>query len=96
MGTHQMISQQPHFTLLPSVRGWSYFLWFGTRVRSWGKKDNEILRLRCVRNDTWVEGGGWVPAPRLHGGRISTRGQREGDGMRLGWVRGMGVVEGGR
>ena len=22
--------------------------------------------------------GGWVPAPRLHGGRISTRGRREG------------------
>ena len=30
-------------------------------------------------NDMWVEKEGWVPASRLHGGRISTRGQREGE-----------------
>ena len=27
---------------------------------------------------------GWVPAPRLHGGKISTRGQGEGMGARAG------------
>ena len=46
--------------------------------------------LRCARKDIWVEEGGWVPAPRLHGGRISTRGQRVGEGARPnegeGWV----------
>ena len=30
-------------------------------------------------NDMWVQNG-WVPAPRLHGGRLSTRGKG-------GWVR---------
>ena len=41
---------------------------------------------RAVREQAptrWLSDGsqGWVPAPRLHGGRISTRGQRgEGDG----------------
>ena len=31
---------------------------------------------------------GWVPAPRLHGGRISTRGQGKGDGNN-GWGEGV-------
>ena len=39
---------------------------------------------RAVREQAptrWLSDGweGWVPAPRLHGGRISTRGQREGE-----------------
>ena len=48
---------------------------------------NEIPRPRCatlgmtcggVVVGMTCGGRGWVPAPRLHGGRISTRGQREG------------------
>ena len=48
---------------------------------------NEIPRLRCATLGMTCGGAlvgmtcggrGWVPAPRLHGGRISTRGQREG------------------
>ena len=42
----------------------------------------EIPRLRfaALRMTCGGEEVGWVPAPRLHGGRISTRGQRGGAG----------------
>ena len=57
----------------------------GRRAR--GREDDEIPRLRCAALGMTCGGAlvgmtcggrGWVPAPRLHGGRISTRGQRVG------------------
>ena len=58
-------------------------LFAGKRVSGRGSVlGDEIPRLRfaALRMTCGGEEVGWVPAPRLHGGRISTRGQREGRG----------------
>ena len=50
-----------------------------------------------MREDKGVGGEGWVPAPRLRGGKLSTRGRRRGRGMAMGprMSEGTGGEEGG-
>ena len=76
------------FTSLRYVQNdmlWCEGGWVPASARTRGLGVDSRFRLHGGGTCAGGRGWGWVPDPRLHGGRISTRGQRVGD-----WGRGAG------